>query len=121
MSTSDEEKMRRKLRGKELIQASLSTIATIHSAHGLYENMEASKERHKALKKGEITQEQAQREKAKAALKDLASLGLAAYGVRGTIKSWATMKSLHHDRHDFDRKRAMRRSSGERRRARSVG
>jgi hypothetical protein len=121
MSISDEEKMRKKLRGKELIQASLSTIATIHSAHGLYEHMEAAKKRHKALRKGEISQEEAQREQVKATLKDLASFGLAAYGVRGAIKSWGTMRSRHRDMHDFDRKSALRRSSKERRRARSVG
>ncbi|KAI9768362.1 MAG: hypothetical protein M1840_004971 [Geoglossum simile] len=120
MSGADERKTRRKLRGKELIQASLSTIATIHSAHTLYENMEAAKERHKALHDGEITQEEAQREKAKAALKDLASLGLAAWGVRGTVKSWGTMRSKHLEKRDFDHEREMKRRRREHRRARSM-
>jgi hypothetical protein len=120
MSSTDEENMRRKLRGKELAQAGLATIATIHSAHTLYENMEGAKERHKALHRGEITEEEAQREKAKAALKDLASLGLAAWGVRGAVKSWSAMKSKHIEMRDFDRKRAMKRDKRLQRRSSSM-
>ncbi|KAI9864869.1 MAG: hypothetical protein M1813_002640 [Trichoglossum hirsutum] len=109
MSSGDERRMRKKLRGKELFQAGVATVATIHSAHSLYESMEARDERHNALEKGEITPEQARRQKAKAQAQDLASLGLAMYGVHGAAKSWEAMMSRHGEKLEFDRKRATHR------------
>ncbi|KAH0537628.1 hypothetical protein FGG08_005579 [Glutinoglossum americanum] len=119
MSSTDEEKMRRKLRGKELIQAGVATVASIHAAHNLYESMESRKEWQEALQDGEVTHEQARRAKAKGNMKDAASVGLAVYGVHGALKSWEAMKSRHDEKRDFDRERA-RRQQRKRERAMSV-
>ncbi|KAH0551065.1 hypothetical protein GP486_007585 [Trichoglossum hirsutum] len=109
MSATDEEGKRRKLRGKELLQAGVATVATLHAAHGIYARMEASGRRHEARKKGEIPQEENRREKAKAQAQDLASLGLAIYSAHGVMKNWEAMASRHGERREFDRQKARRR------------
>jgi hypothetical protein len=90
--SSADERARRKARGSQLITAGLATVATIHAAHGVAKSMEARDERHKAVAVGDISHEQARREKNKARLQDAASISIAALGIKGAVSEWKEMK-----------------------------
>jgi hypothetical protein len=91
-SSSDDERARKKARATQLVTAGLASVATIHAASSVYKSMEARDERHKALFQGDITQEQAQKERNKARLQDAASIGIAALGIKGAMSEWKDMK-----------------------------
>jgi hypothetical protein len=90
--SSADERARRKARGSQLITAGLATVATIHAAHGVAKSMEARDERHKAVAVGDISHDQARREKNKARLQDAASISIAALGIKGAVSEWKEMK-----------------------------
>lgn len=90
--SSDDERARKKARGTQLITAGLATVATIHAAHNVYQSMEKRDERHKAVEEGDISPEQARRERNKARLHDAASIGIAALGIKGAMSEWKEMK-----------------------------
>ena len=91
-SSTDDERARKKARATQLVTAGLASIATIHAANSVYKSMEARDERHKALDVGEITEQQARKEKQKARLQDAASIGIAALGIKGAVSEWKEMK-----------------------------
>lgn len=91
-SSSGEEKDLKKSRKKSLITAGLATVATIHAGHTVYSSMEKREARKKALKEGDITETQATREKNKARLQDVASVGIAALGMKGAYSEWQEMR-----------------------------
>jgi hypothetical protein len=125
-SSSDEERQRKKMRGKELLTAGLATVATIHAAHNVYQSMEKRDARKKALAEGEITEEEAKKERNRARLKDVASVGIAALGIKSAVSEWKEMKEKRDEMHEFREKqlkhheRRLRREERERR-ARSQG
>lgn len=84
-SSTDDEKRIKKMKGKQVITASLATVASIHAAHGVYQSWEKRKARHKAVEAGDMTPEQARKQRAKARLQDAASVGIAVLGVKGAI------------------------------------
>ncbi|EEA20589.1 conserved hypothetical protein [Talaromyces marneffei ATCC 18224] len=67
---------------------SLATVATIHAAHGVIKNLEAQKKRHEAVKSGVISKGQERTMQRKADMKNLASIGLAALGIKGAVDEW---------------------------------
>jgi hypothetical protein len=91
-STTDMEKKRKHMRGKELLTAGLATIATIHAAHGVYSSMEAHEKRHKMVAEGEMTPEEARKKQTKAWVQDAAAVGIAALGIKGAFSEWKEMK-----------------------------
>ncbi|KAF7508741.1 hypothetical protein GJ744_008988 [Endocarpon pusillum] len=90
--SSEDERARRKARASQLITAGLASVATIHAAHNVYSSMEKRDERHEALAKGDISPEQARREKNKTRLQDAVSISIAALGVKGAVSEWKEMK-----------------------------
>lgn len=90
-STTDMEKTRKHMRGKEIITASLATVATIHAAHGVYSSMEAHEKRHKLVAEGEMTPEEARKKQTKAWIQDAAAVGIAALGIKGAFSEWKEM------------------------------
>ncbi|KAI0905558.1 hypothetical protein F4823DRAFT_132287 [Ustulina deusta] len=74
-----------KMRRKQLITAGLATVATIHAAHSVYQSVEARNARHKAVQQGRLSPQEAKKLKSKAIMQDVASVGLAALGIRGAI------------------------------------
>lgn len=90
-STTDMEKMRKHMRGKELITAGLATIATIHAAHGVYSSMEAHEKRHKLVAEGEMSAQAARKAQTKAWIQDAAAVGIAALGIKGAFSEWKEM------------------------------
>ncbi|KAI9837923.1 MAG: hypothetical protein M1837_002662 [Sclerophora amabilis] len=89
-SLSDEERRRKKMKGKEILTAGLATVATIHAAHGIYGSMEARDARTTAVAQGKMSEEEAKALKKKALFQDTASVGLAALGVKGAYSEWKT-------------------------------
>lgn len=108
ISSSEEDRRRKKMRGKELITAGLASIATIHAAHSVYQSVEARNKRHKEVLEGTMTPQEASRKKNKARLQDVASVGIAALGIKGAVSEWKEMKEQRKECLEFDDKRAER-------------
>lgn len=111
-SSSDDEKQSKQGRKKLLISGGLATVATIHAAHSVYQSMEKREARRKALKEGDISPEQAKREKNKNRLQDAASIGIAALGLKGAYSEWHEMteaqKEAKEAREKLERHKAKR-------------
>ena len=116
VSTTDLENQRKKSRGKELLTAGFAAIATIHAAHGVYSSMKASETRHKAVASGEITKEQARKQKSKNMLQDAAAVGIAALGIKGAFSEWKEMNEQRHETKELEDKRRKKRKRREQRR-----
>lgn len=113
-STTDLEKKRKKMRGKELLTAGLATVATIHAAHGVYSSMVASEKRHKLVMEGEMTAEEARKRKSKNMLQDAAAVGIAALGIKSAFGEWKEMNENRHEVQELEAKRRKRRKMRER-------
>jgi hypothetical protein len=91
-SSSDEERQLKKMRRKELLTGVLATATTIHAAHIVYKNRKRRQERKKALAEGEISPEEAKKERNHARVKDAAFMGIAALGIKSAVTEWKEMK-----------------------------
>lgn len=118
-SSSDEKRMRKKMRRNEFLTAGLATVATIHAAHNVVKSIEKRKKRQEQLKEGKITPEEARKRKQKALLGDAASIGLAALGIKGAISEWKEAKEKREEAHKFMHECEERRRKREARRTRS--
>ncbi|KAI5862687.1 hypothetical protein GGS23DRAFT_571352 [Durotheca rogersii] len=126
LGDSDEDKKTTsKMRRKQLITAGLATVATIHAAHNVYGSVGQRNARHKAVKEGRLSPEEARKLKTKALLQDAASIGIAALGVKGAISElkdareqvkavdeWKEEKKRRHERRMERLVRAHRSPSG---------
>ncbi|CAO1600352.1 hypothetical protein XANCAGTX0491_004046 [Xanthoria calcicola] len=92
VSSSEDERRIKKMKGKEIITASLAAVATIHAAHGLYSSMEARDKRHAEVASGEMSPEEAAKLRRKAHLQDAAAIGIAALGIKGAYSEWQGVK-----------------------------
>ncbi|KIX05013.1 uncharacterized protein Z518_05885 [Rhinocladiella mackenziei CBS 650.93] len=119
-SSSDDEKKTKKSRKKMVLTGGLATVATIHAAHSVYQSMEKREARKHALKEGEISPEQAQKEKNKNRLQDAASIGIAALGLKGAYSEWQELREAQkrmkeqadkHERHRAKREARRRKMS----------
>ncbi|CZT22852.1 uncharacterized protein RCC_08558 [Ramularia collo-cygni] len=108
-STADMEKTRKHVRGKEIITATLASVATIHAAHGVYSSMEAHEKRHKLVAEGEMSPEQARKQQTKAWIQDAAAVGIAALGIKGAFSEWKQMNDQRREIQDIERKKVQRR------------
>lgn len=106
-SSSGEEKERKKSRRKSILTAGLASVATIHAGNSIYQSAGKRQARKKALAEGDITQEQAKRERNKARLQDAASVGIAALGIKGAYSEWEEMRE--HNKKMKEDKEAMER------------
>lgn len=106
--SSDDERRAKKLRGKQIITSGLAAVATIHAAHGVYENMGKRIKQKKALREGRITEEKAQELQSKALLKDTAKIGLAALGVKGALAELKAAQNTSHECKAFRREKERR-------------
>jgi hypothetical protein len=98
MSSSEEEKLYKKTKRKEILTGLFATVATIHAAAQVHSTAKKSKERKEALRKGEITAEQAQAGKNKATIQQLASVGIAGIGIKGAIDEMNEAREIHNER-----------------------
>lgn len=107
-SSSGDEKRHKKMKGKQLITMGLASVATIHAAHNVYQSIEKREARHKAVRDGKITQEEARKLKKKAVLQDAASIGIAALGIKGAISEIKEANEMRHECREFQEKKEER-------------
>lgn len=121
--SSDDEMLRKKGRKRLLLSGGLATIATIHAGHSVYQSIEKRGARHRALKEGIISQEEAKKHKSRDRLQDAASIGLAALGIKGAYSEWKEVKESKEE-HDQEREKNERhrwKRENRRRKASMVG
>jgi hypothetical protein len=99
--SSEDEKKARKMRGKQLLTTGLAAVATIHAAHNVYQSMEKRNARHKAVREGKLSEEEAKKLKSKALLQDAASVGIAALGIKGAISEMQEARETQHELKEF--------------------
>ena len=85
------------MRGKQIITTGLAAVATIHAAHNVYQSMEKRNARHKAVKEGRLSPEEARKLKSKALLQDAASVGIAALGIKGAVSELKEAREMSHE------------------------
>ncbi|KAF7556605.1 hypothetical protein G7046_g6261 [Stylonectria norvegica] len=125
--SSEDEKRAKKMKGKQLITTGLAAVATIHAAHEVYQSVEKRNARHKAVKEGRLSEQEAKKLKTKAIMQDAASVGIAAMGIKGAIEEMKEAKHLRQEcrefktekekRHERRRQRIQRQSIGGRKRS----
>ncbi|KIW85709.1 hypothetical protein Z517_01101 [Fonsecaea pedrosoi CBS 271.37] len=115
-SSSEDEKEIKKGRKKMFITGGLATVATIHAAHSVYQSMEKRQARRRAVKEGDITEEQARRAKNKNRLQDAASIGIAALGLKGAYSEWQEMSEAQKEAKEEKEKRERHKMKREARR-----
>jgi len=108
-STTDMEKTRKHMRGKEIITATLASVATIHAAHGVYSSMEAHEKRHKLVAEGTMSPEEARKKQTKAWIQDAAAVGIAALGIKGAFSEWKEMNEQRREIQNLERRKGLRR------------
>lgn len=109
LGDSDEDAKRaKKIKGKQIITTGLAAVATIHAAHNVYQSMEKRNARHKAVKEGKLSEEEAKKLKSKALLQDAASVGIAALGIKGAISELKEANECRHEMKDWQQKRLER-------------
>ncbi|KAJ5379223.1 hypothetical protein N7509_012342 [Penicillium cosmopolitanum] len=109
---SDEKKTQKKMRRDMLLTSGLATVATIHAGHSVYGSVNKRKERMAQLKSGEISAEEARKQRMKANVLDAASIGLAALGLKGAYGEWKEVNEKRKETNNFQHecvRRAMRR------------
>ena len=107
-SSSEDERRQKKMRGKEWLTAGLASVATIHAAHNVYQSYENRQQRHKLVKEGEMTHDEADKLKKKARWKDAASIGIAAVGIKGAVSEWKEVNEQRHEFLEFEKKKQRR-------------
>lgn len=108
ISSSEEDRERKKMGHKQLITAGLASVATIHAGQSVYKSIEGRRQHAKKVAKGQMSPEEARKMKNKARLQDAAAIGIAALGIKGAYSEWKEMKEQRDEAHEFDLKRAER-------------
>ena len=91
-SSDNELKKQKRLRNKGLLTAGLASVATIHAVANVHGSMEKRKERHKQVREGTMSVEEARKKKSKAMLQDAAAVGIAAIGIKSAASEWKELK-----------------------------
>lgn len=99
--TSDEREKEKKMKRDMLLTSGLATVATVHAAHKVYGSLNKRKERMAQLEDGEITAEEARKERIKANTIDAASIGLAALGIKGAYGEWKEANEKRKETQNF--------------------
>ncbi|KAJ5974226.1 hypothetical protein N7481_011436 [Penicillium waksmanii] len=71
-----------------LLTFGLVTAATVHAAHKVYGSVNKHKQRVAQLEDGEVTADEARKERIKANTIYAVSIGLAALGIKGAYGEW---------------------------------
>lgn len=107
-ASSEDEKRIKKMRGKQLMTTGLATVATIHAAHNVYQSMEKRNSRHKAVAEGDMTPDEARKLKAKATLQDVASVGIAAIGLKSAYDEIKEANEMNNECKELRKKKEER-------------
>lgn len=106
--SEEDEKRAKKMRGKQILTSGLAAVATIHAAHNVYQSMEKRNARHKAVKAGKLSPEEAKKLKSKALLQDAASVGIAAMGIKGAISEMKEAREMSHELSEWQEEKETR-------------
>jgi hypothetical protein len=88
-STTDEEESLKKLWKRELLTTGFATLAAVHAGHNISKSLKKHREGNKQLHKDETGSEKGQwGQRMENNLRDVASAGLAALGIRNALKEW---------------------------------
>lgn len=110
--SSDEKQKSKKMRRDMLLTSGLATVATIHAGHSVYGSVNKRKKRLEQVKTGEISPEEARKQRMKANALDVASIGLAALGIKGAYGEWKEVNEKRKESNNFHNecvRRAMKR------------
>lgn len=99
--SSDEREKEKKMKRDLLLTSGLATAATVHAAHKVYGSVNKRKQRVAQLEDGEITAEEARKERIKANTVDAASIGLAALGIKGAYGEWKEANEKRKETQNF--------------------
>jgi hypothetical protein len=83
------------MKGKQILTAGLATVATLHAGKKVYDSFGATHKRHKAVRQGKMTQEEADKKKYTSRIMETASIGLAALGLKGVYDEWKEVQGEH--------------------------
>ncbi|KAK7422194.1 hypothetical protein QQX98_001717 [Neonectria punicea] len=109
LGDSDEDERRaKKMKGKQIVTTGLAAVATIHAAHEVYQSLEKRNARHKAVSEGRLSEAKAKKLKTKAIMQDVASVGIAAMGIKGAFSELKEAKHLTHECKEFQTEKARR-------------
>lgn len=106
--SSEDERLQKHMRAKELLTAGLAAVATVHAASGVYNSMEARDKRMEKLREGKISPEEARKERTKALVQDFAAVGVAALSIKGAMSKWQGATELHRTRKQHKQAKAER-------------
>ncbi|KAF3924369.1 hypothetical protein AA313_de0202262 [Arthrobotrys entomopaga] len=95
----------KKLHQKEIISIALAILATLHLGHVSYEAREKRALRKEKLESGKISEEESDRLRNKALLKDATAVGLAIFAAAETVKAFKEMRDSRRECREFERKR----------------
>ncbi|CAM1507295.1 Fc.00g069360.m01.CDS01 [Cosmosporella sp. VM-42] len=106
--SDEDEKRAKRMKGKQILTTGLAAVATIHATHEVYQSMEKRNARHKAVKEGRLSPEEARKLKTKAIMQDAASVGIAAMGIKGAISELKEAKHMQKECKEFQEEKARR-------------
>jgi hypothetical protein len=116
ISSSEDERRVRKIKGKEILTAGLAAVATINAGAKVYSSLEATHRRHRAVREGKITQNEADKQKHRARFQEAAAIGMAALGIKALMGNWKDVnkahKSLKEQKHARERRRIKKLEEG---------
>jgi hypothetical protein len=87
-SSTDDERRCRAVNRKKWLTGGLAAVATIHAAAKVYSSLEARDKRQAKLLAGEISPEEARKQRNKGRVQDAAAVSIAALGIRGAVGEW---------------------------------
>jgi hypothetical protein len=119
--SGEDEKRAKKMRGKQILTTGLAAVATVHAVSSVYQSIEKRNARHKAVKEGQLSQEEASKLKTKAFMQDAAAVGIAAVSVHSAIRELKEARELNHEFKHFREERAVRQQKRLDRRKRLAG
>ena len=112
LSFSEEERTRKKLRNKEILAATFATITSVAAVTSIYQSLDDQQKRREKLRRGELTPEEARKQKNKSIMFDLVNVGSAALGVNSAVNGWKRMQAQKLEtqkaREAFEERRAWR-------------
>jgi hypothetical protein len=87
-SSTDDERRCRAINRKKWLTGGLAAVATIHAAAKVYSSLEARDKRQAKLLAGQISPEEARKQRNKGRVQDAAAVSIAALGIRGAVGEW---------------------------------
>ncbi|OJD20123.1 hypothetical protein ACJ73_08545 [Blastomyces percursus] len=101
LSTDEEKRTHRKLHRRQLVTTGLATLATVHAGHSIVKSIKKREERNALLCEGGISPDEARRQRTKNNLQDVASVAVAAIGVKSAVDEWKDAAQHHAEWRSF--------------------